>query len=778
MTSNPLLDAALDYDKRGWRVIPLHRVGGTLNFCSCNRGGKCESKGKHPKNNKWQEQSRLSGPDIYATWDVAENQIPNLGLATGTNSGFWVLDIDPEHDGMATMEALVAEHGKLPDTFVIQTGSGGYHYYWNLPDFTVKNDQSGHAGQGLDVRGEGGQVVAAPSRSDKGPYVVVQDAPVADAPAWLLELVRKDEKTAGPIVTAEDLPKPEDLTEAEWDRLNTYAEKAVAANLDRLKAMSAAKTPGGVDYRGEPWNHTTFEVACSLIEIANSPWNRYNSAHADLLEHAPRDEQFDDDVVEKCWSSASSRVGDKARPVPEDRSAEPDPLLTGPHVRHPGGSAPTTPPSSGPRVIDPADFFTDKGKLKTSKVAREVVRLGPLGWGRDEMWWSYSDGVWRSTPKIVRKRVANLLDYAITMGAAPLVNEYLMFREGLPYLSGEPVPQYMNFKNTMLDWKADKLVEHDPKYLSTIQFPIAWNPDATCPTFDGFLAEVLHEDFIELCWEMIGYLMYSGNDFQRSFMFYGGGGNGKGALIRTIEALLGEDNISNEPLDRLNTDRFSTINLFGKIANIAGDLDGKYQTSTANFKRLTGDDLLAAEKKYGDRFNFKNWAVNLFSANKIPGSADTTEGYLRRWTVLHFHKKVTPNTKLEPKMQTELEGIAVKAVKALRNLMERGDFHIYGKALEASDEFAEAIDQVRKWRTSDAVQEAPEALVSVKDLYKGYTNWAHATNRQTLSQAEFEHRLETIGVESEPGSNGQTIKGIRPTNLTGQPQTTVQTMFD
>lgn len=761
-----LLEAALDYDSRGWRVIALHRVGGDLKACSCSRGLKCPSAGKHPKDNEWQKTPRPSVVDIHGIWD--DSKPPNLGIATGEPSGgIWVLDIDPKGGGLETMAALVAEHGELPATFVVRTGSGGYHYYWARPDFVVKNDQSGHAGAGVDVRGEGGQVVAAPSESDKGVYTVISDNPVAPAPQWLLDLVRKEDRSTGEVVTAEDLPKPEDIAPAEWTRLNKYAKGAVDKNLERLDKMKAAATADGSGYRGEPWNHTTFEVACALIEIANSPWNAYSLGHAqrDLFAKAPRDAEFDDYVVRKCWDSAAGRVGDKARALPEDRRAEPDPMLNGPDVvdRTSGpteGGGAEGDPAAGP---SPFLYFDEKNKPLYAKMGSAVLAQGPLAWGADENWWAYDAGVWRPDAKVVRRRTARMLGDHLRKQHANEVAEHLMFREDMAYVSGDPVPDLMNFRNGMVNWRNGDILEHDPAYLSTVQFPIKWNPEATCPNFEAFLADVMHEDYVELAWEMIGYLLYSGNPLQVAFLLYGSGGNGKGTLVRVIEAILGAENIGNEPLDRLNNDRFSSVNLFSKIANIAGDIDATYQESTANFKRLTGEDTLAAERKFGDRFRFENWAVPLFSANKIPGSADVSEGYLRRWVVLHFHKRITnPTPGLSNLLEYEVEGIAYKAVDALRTLMLRNKFEPRGRAVAGKEEFAESIDQVRQWVASHDTVSAPDERVKLRELYNGYLRWAAATNRGKINENEFAHRLESVGIERHDAGDNTYFVGIKP----------------
>jgi putative DNA primase/helicase len=734
--------AAHDYRSRGWRVIQLHRIT-EQGQCSCRQGAKCRSAGKHPRDLDWEKTEQPSAADIEALWDRWNW---NVGIATGEPSGLWVLDIDLE--GMESMAALVAEHGALPTTRVVQTGSGGYQYYFALtPGVELRNSQS-RVGKGIDTRATGGQVVAPPSVSGKGVYTVIQDAPLVEAPQWLLDLARKADVDPATVVVATDGPKPEEMDPADWERCNRYAKSVVDTEVARLKALAK----DGWD--GEPWNGTTYNVACALLEIANSTWNGYTVDHAygDVFTNAPRDtEGFDDDVVNRTFESARGKVGDGARPVPPDRAAEPDPLFQNPEVRQrptEGGGEPTGPVVGG-QGHSPFDFFEGKDLL-AARLANHVLDQGPVGWGTDNDFWSYDGGVWAPDHYVVENRVIQALGDKFRPGhhaaARPIA------RLHAHRLTGDPDTQRINFTNGMLDWRTGEMTEHDPSFGSTVQLQVAYEPhlEPTCPKFDAFMADVMHEDYVALAWEMIGYLMMSGNPLQVAFMLYGGGGNGKGTLIRVIQGLLGHHNIASESLDDLSGNRFRAANLFGKIANIAGDIDATYQEHTGMFKKITGEDMVTAERKNMDPFQFENWAVPLFSANKFPGSADVTKGYLRRWVVLHFHKEITnviPG--LSDLLAAELPGIAVKAIPALRTLMDRETFDPRGEATKGIEEFAEAIDQVRQWVASGVPLQAPGATALLVDLYASYTIWAERSGRRKVTEVEFSHRLKAMGYEPE-----------------------------
>src|SRR5690606_16313306 len=123
-------------------------------------------------------------------------------IATGPGSGLFVVDVDVA-DGKAgddTLAALEATHGPLPETYEVITGSGGRHIYLAWPvGVDIRNDQSGRLGPGLDIRGDGGQVLAPPTLHPNGtPYAVDLGAPdhVAAAPDWLIDLLRPVEPEA------------------------------------------------------------------------------------------------------------------------------------------------------------------------------------------------------------------------------------------------------------------------------------------------------------------------------------------------------------------------------------------------------------------------------------------------------------------------------------------------------------------------------------------------------------------------------------------------------
>jgi hypothetical protein len=162
-----MLAAALAYAEAGLQVFPLRprtKVPATVD------GLKAATR----------------DPDVILNWWKRWPDA-NLGIRTGAESGLVVLDVDAQHGGGKTLAGLEQQHGKLPRPHSL-TGGGGSHYLFTHPGDEVRNS-AGVLGHGLDVRGDGGYIVAPPSIHENGrrykqlrPFVELEPMP-----AWLVE---------------------------------------------------------------------------------------------------------------------------------------------------------------------------------------------------------------------------------------------------------------------------------------------------------------------------------------------------------------------------------------------------------------------------------------------------------------------------------------------------------------------------------------------------------------------------------------------------------------
>jgi putative DNA primase/helicase len=119
---------------------------------------------KGPRLKNWPSRA-TTDPKVIRGW-YAKDPRSNLAIATGR--GFFALDIDHKSGGFESLAALEAEHGPLPPTVTAITGGGGRHYLYryDVERFTVCN--STKVRPGIDTRGDGGCIVAAPSLHPSG----------------------------------------------------------------------------------------------------------------------------------------------------------------------------------------------------------------------------------------------------------------------------------------------------------------------------------------------------------------------------------------------------------------------------------------------------------------------------------------------------------------------------------------------------------------------------------------------------------------------------------
>lgn len=193
------LGAALRYAERGWPLVPLYGIvdgPDGLRRCECRRGAECRSPGKHPRWSGWPSRT-TTNPAVLNAW-CQRWPAMNVGIATGHDAGLVVLDFDPRHGSDASLAEMEASYGTLPVTLRHETPSGGFHLMFAWPEgYVVGNALPAvRRYDGVDVRGEGGLIVAPHGRHMLGEYrVVVHTTSVAQLPEWMLANLEIDETT-------------------------------------------------------------------------------------------------------------------------------------------------------------------------------------------------------------------------------------------------------------------------------------------------------------------------------------------------------------------------------------------------------------------------------------------------------------------------------------------------------------------------------------------------------------------------------------------------------
>ncbi|HEU4567682.1 MAG TPA: phage/plasmid primase, P4 family, partial [Marmoricola sp.] len=727
--------------------------------------------------NGWQQ--TRPDPRVVDAWQ------PGWALAVVMGHGLDLLDVDPRNGG-----DLVVLNGSTPTSYgAALTPSGGVHSF--IRSLGVRSRDN--VAPGIDVKagdaegkGRGFAFIAPTVKTSKttGEPATYRWVSVPDVTrlAAVLRGETADETGARLRAMIEaaraahagrgdgeayDGPPFEQLPEALQVAVRSWVSGAVDGIARELKA-SAEWTEGQTDDRGRGWEKLQADAALRLGQLARATWNdlELSDAEAAFVAAAPVDGSWGTDDVELKWRQQAHR-GDPA-PWPDLRSPSerdeeawrrlglnpPKPLPGGAGSGADGGDgAPATAdasepgqPMSGEAIA--ARYFGEGG-LQALTLASDVLAQGPLRLGRDNIFWSYAGGVWSPDIDVIEQRLVRLLGQRYRRSHLGTVEGVV--KTFVPAITCDPIPELVNFRNGLLDWSAGELGPHSPEVPSTVQLAVDYDPDATCPAFEEFVAQVVPEDVIPTVWELIGYLMYSGNPLHKAVMLTGTGRNGKGTFLRVVEALLDTRNITSVSLSDLVENRFSAASLFGKLANIAGDIDAKYIENTAKFKAITGGDVIPGEHKFKRPFDFVPWAVPMFSANKIPPSADTTVGYLSRWLVVPFPNSFLgrEDRTLDKKLQRpeELRGIAARGIAALGRLLARGDFELTESGALAREDFIRRVDQVQTWLAECCSVHVGNPWVARTDLYAAYKQWAFRDGHKPVRASEFYERLEQAGGE-------------------------------
>ena len=187
IVSRSPLEAALAYGAAGWAVLP---VAGVSPEGECGCGRSCESPGKHPATRHGVHDA-TTDPVLIGEW-WRRSPGANVGIATGAASGLIVVDVDLPKGGRESLQALVAAGRQLAPTLTSHTGGRGLHLFYGRPEGAAIPNAVGRlpglpeALPGIDLRGDGGYVVAPPSTHVSGRRYRWDRRRIADLPSWIV----------------------------------------------------------------------------------------------------------------------------------------------------------------------------------------------------------------------------------------------------------------------------------------------------------------------------------------------------------------------------------------------------------------------------------------------------------------------------------------------------------------------------------------------------------------------------------------------------------------
>jgi len=319
-------------------------------------------------------------------------------------------------------------------------------------------------------------------------------------------------------------------------------------------------------------------------------------------------------------------------------------------------------------------------------------------------------------------------------------------------------------ENGALNIFTRELKPFSPEYRSLSQIPVKFDSEAECPRILKFMNEIAPDD-IQFLQEWIGYHFLKDYRFQKALMLIGSGANGKTTFLKLIETFLGKENIAHESLYELSSNRFSSAELYGKLANIAPDLSSDELKRTGKFKALTGGDRVRAEKKHQNAFYYWNHAKLNFSCNQLPLTPDMSYAFFRRWVPLKLTRvfegeNVNPTILEEITTPQELSGFLNWTLDGLERLLKNGVFTDAPSAIEIQELWEEMQEPVQAF-INRCIAKDPPGQVTKDDMWSAYNSFCRNFGHVTLSKNKLS--VELKGKIPGLHDSRPTLKGKRMT---------------
>lgn len=399
---------------------------------------------------------------------------------------------------------------------------------------------------------------------------------------------------------------------------------------------------------------------------------------------------------------------------------------------------------------------------------------------KSEMW-IYEDGIYVPQGKtFVKEYCREMLGQAFT---TTLANEVIAKIETDTFIDPDEFfenqhKEEVAIENGILHVIKRELSEFTPKKIFFNKLPVVYDPEKTCESIDKHLETILkHKEDIPVMEELFGFLLYKEYFIEKSIMLIGDGRNGKGKTLELMKRFIGADNCANVPLQQFENDSFALSELFNKMANLSGDIDSRALKYTGTFKSLTGRDLLSAPRKFLSRIHFVNYAKQIFLANELPKTMDTTAAFWNRWIIIEFPfefvseeelskreekektlcKIADPNIVDKLTTKDELSGLLNKALNSLAKLRKKGDFSYSKNTNEVKNMWIRKSDSFSAFLMDD-IEEDWDSRIEKAVLKRAYLIYCKEHKLKILGEKEIKETL----TSTFPVSESRESEGDRP----------------
>lgn len=683
------------------------------------------------------------------------NQNPryNIGIATGNKSnGLVVIDLDVDKnkgiDGYEVLRDWQNKHGELPETWQSITGRGGYHYFYKD---TITHSNKVGLYEGVDIRGEGGYIVAPPSVHPNGNTYEWEQEPKEYEIAQVDDIVNdffKGEKQRIDSEHKTNFKVPELIPEGK--RVDTIVRLIASLRTKGLDddAIKAAVRVENEKRCNPPLKEKELEKA--VFPALKRDWQVNSPYYNNFNAMNENDNKYVNEVLKKLNElNAVERF-----PINDRGSADLFATIFKNVSRY-------NPTKKDWMYYDKTRWTADtegmRAKRNAKMLADVLVRYSVTASLPDDKRQSYI------------KYAAGMMNYR---------NRNVMITDAkdLNFFENTELDKddfLINCRNCVLDLSEDqpKVLEHNADLLLSKICNASYNPAATCTLWEKTVNEIMQGDTAKIKYlqKMSGRFLTGDTSEEEFYIFFGATTrNGKSTITEILLYLLGDyaTTISPESLAiKANKDSRTASPDIAKLAGtrlvVASEPPRRMLFDSSLVKTLTGRDTVSARFLHENEFQFKPKFKLILNSNYLPVISDKTVFSSNRVKVVPFERHFTEkeqNKHLKEQLQQEIDGILNWCIQGL-SLYRKEGLEPPTAVQIATHEYSEDSDKIGKF-ISECLEKSDENLAA-KDVYEKYSQWCNDCGLGVDGRTSFYEELKTKNLLSKTGTvTGKTVKNV------------------
>lgn len=673
---------------------------------------------KAPFEKNWQSETNYDYNDIMK-WNG------NYGVVCGYGD-LVVIDGDNE-----ITERAVEKN--LPETFTVQSGSGGKHYYYICKDLDksirLKQEEYGDLG---DVQHKGKQVVGPGSLHPNGKhYQVLVDKEIEEITPEQIKFALKD------LIKDDSTKKvlEEEKERAREQNLRIDLNVADVVNLSNLRKR-------GDEYQGPNPVHGSNTGMNFCVNTRKNVWHCFRKncdSGGGPLSWVAVKEGIIDCGEAKPGELKGRKFKDVLRILKNKYGIE---------INH---KEEIENPKKWDDVLEVLKANDLKKSKKLDKVATFILNNYNIKTiVKSESMYVYQNPIYENTGKEFSKNLIwkNLGGEILQNDVKNILDEI----KSMTYIQANDLGikgDRVVLKNGVYDLNEDEILEHSPQFNALKELNVEFDENADCPKFKEYLNNNLpNENEQILLQELLGTALVNKKLHKKGGMIVGPTDSGKSTLLNIIKGVFGKDNISDQTPHALAHERWAKAEIFGKYMNMSHEVDGSQIKRLDLLKKIMAGDMISAEKKGRDPFSFNPTCEHIYATNVTPNAKRKDDAFWNRWIILEMPYTVKKENQIEGLdnqiINEESSGILNWIIEGYKKFKENGNkFSVDISWEETRNKWLNWGDSIERF-IQNCLEKSSGNKISSEEIYDKYVEYCSQHDLDQESQINFTKRLKEI----------------------------------